>query len=232
MFRGRHHGFSLLELLVVIVLIGILAMLIITGLARVRESARRTSCASNLKQIGTAMFMYANVPTNRILPTANGTTSDPYVVGASSAMSLSLLYKGYVMDPKCFFCPSLPLPPSHSSSLLAVPALPGRPAIAWWAASTSYGYDPGHTTKDEATALAADAQPAGSALGSKVNSNNHGIGAGQNVLIGAGTVMFKEDVQNTLGTDSTGTSNFDANIYGNDVTANFTRDMDGQITGP
>jgi len=54
----RRSGFTLVELLVVIAIIAVLAAIIFPVFARAREAARRTSCASNLRQLGLANSMY------------------------------------------------------------------------------------------------------------------------------------------------------------------------------
>ncbi len=55
----RRTGFTLIELLVVIAIIAILAAILFPVFARAREQARKTSCTSNMRQITTAMLMYA-----------------------------------------------------------------------------------------------------------------------------------------------------------------------------
>jgi prepilin-type N-terminal cleavage/methylation domain-containing protein/prepilin-type processing-associated H-X9-DG protein len=56
--RFKARGFTLIELLVVIAIIAILAAILFPVFARAREAARKSSCASNMKQIGTATLMY------------------------------------------------------------------------------------------------------------------------------------------------------------------------------
>jgi prepilin-type N-terminal cleavage/methylation domain-containing protein len=56
---SRARGFTLIELLVVIAIIAILAAILFPVFAQARESARKTSCLSNIKQTGTAQTMYS-----------------------------------------------------------------------------------------------------------------------------------------------------------------------------
>ena len=111
--RKGANAFTLIELLVVIAIIAILAAILFPVFAQARESARQTTCLSNLRQIGLANNMYLQdydetyVPVGgtveQVWPTSHReTTNGPKVI---SGWSLNLL--PYIKSRDLFQCPSM-----------------------------------------------------------------------------------------------------------------------------
>jgi len=82
--RRKTKGFTLIELLVVIAIIAILAAILFPIYAKAKESARKATCVSNMKQIGNAFRMYIGdyedtFPTNRSWADASKSALGPII---------------------------------------------------------------------------------------------------------------------------------------------------------
>lgn len=117
--RLQRQAFTLVELLVVIAIIGALMGMLLPAVQAVRESARRTTCLNNLRQMGIAFHNFESA-TQRIPPSRGADEFltwpvylMPYLEKNNLADRLNLRLPYYVQDPDAlaqpmpeFFCPT------------------------------------------------------------------------------------------------------------------------------
>lgn len=108
---AERRGFTLIELLVVIAIIAILAAILFPAFARARENARRTSCMSNLKQMGLGAMQYVQDYDEKFYWTysPNAATAPPdgvYWFGDATNWVWPQLLHPYTKSIQIVVCPS------------------------------------------------------------------------------------------------------------------------------
>jgi prepilin-type processing-associated H-X9-DG protein/prepilin-type N-terminal cleavage/methylation domain-containing protein len=98
--RSRRMGFTLVELLTAIGIISLLAALLFPSFNRAREMARRTTCQSNLKQIGLGLMQYVQDYNNAMPDAEDGDDA--------TALEATWMDKvqPYVKNEQIFTCPT------------------------------------------------------------------------------------------------------------------------------
>ena len=128
--QRKRNAFTLIELLVVIAIIAILAAILFPVFARARENARRSSCMSNLRQIGLGMAQYTQDYDEKFV--------DQNIDPATPA---NFLFFGnqlqpYLKSKQIFVCPSAS---GAEYSLLDAPNPSGDGADHTWTAPAGSG---------------------------------------------------------------------------------------------
>ena len=110
---SRQKAFTLIELLVVIAIIAILAAILFPAFARARENARKTSCLSNLKQLGLGFMQYTQDYDERLPNVSDNTATTPVLGNWTSYSGTPVVFdpsKGsifpYIKSTQIFVCPS------------------------------------------------------------------------------------------------------------------------------
>lgn len=130
----RRRGFSLVELLVVIALISVLVAILLPALSGARSQARRAACASNLHQVGVAIYLYAHdfddmIPfgpagrpvTGSNFYTVTGDVTSLLSLEDGAPVGLGLLLQGYLaQQPTVLFCPAADQPSEAAEQLSRV----------------------------------------------------------------------------------------------------------------
>jgi prepilin-type N-terminal cleavage/methylation domain-containing protein len=95
-FQGERTGFTLVEILVVVAVIGLLSAQIFPAVQQTLESSRRTTCGNHLRQIGLGLYSYHD-SYNRIPPGARVSSPPAFVTicgGREGYMALDVISEG------------------------------------------------------------------------------------------------------------------------------------------
>lgn len=114
------HGFTLVELLVVLTIIALLLAIILPALNNARESARRVACGSNVRQVIAGLYIYASERSGHLPP---GDWGEPHTIGGNTAFTEILGYDGLSNNDSVPVaeCPSLePVSPVDRGRYLAL----------------------------------------------------------------------------------------------------------------
>lgn len=105
--RNTHRAFTLIELLVVIAIIAILAAILFPVFAQAKEAAKKTTCLSNVKQIGLSLMLYLN-DNDDVYPGGlpDGEAPINVVGGTDSRKPLDVMLYPYTKNDHMWTCPS------------------------------------------------------------------------------------------------------------------------------
>jgi prepilin-type N-terminal cleavage/methylation domain-containing protein/prepilin-type processing-associated H-X9-DG protein len=104
-YNPKIQAFTLIEILIVIAIIALLAAILFPVFSKARENARRTSCASNMKQLALAVRQYVDDNDGRSL-VAHAATNSAGGSGYGHARDVWPQIEPYIKNEQLVFCPS------------------------------------------------------------------------------------------------------------------------------
>lgn len=223
----RWKGFTLIELLVVIAIIAVLVALLLPAVQQARESARRSQCKNNLKQLGLAFHNYHDVSRAFPIGTRFSMNSPNWRVGLLPYMDQAPLFNQLNFGQP--FLGSGVYPPNSILLSTTVPlyecpsnALPRRPSYTGEADNTA-----GMAALDYVGISGASPDPAGRVTGSVCGGQTYGDYARTGMLVNnesikvsdctdglSATLMVAEQSGQIGATTANGTHDLRSRYYG------------------
>ena len=101
-------GFTLIEILVVIAILAVLAAILFPVFSRARENARRSSCQSNLKQIGLGLLQYSGDYDDKLVRAWYGSGHGKFGAGSDATDRYKWMDAAfpYIKSEQVFDCPT------------------------------------------------------------------------------------------------------------------------------
>ena len=133
------RGFTLVELLVVVAIIGILSSMILPSLSKAREKGKMTFCINNLKQIGYGAIMFSEKNDSSFAENSGNWLSTVSNTGGNAVMVGK--YAELLNSPEVLYCLSMPnrdIGSSNKRNFSASVNIPKFKSNNW--CQSSYGY--------------------------------------------------------------------------------------------
>ncbi len=133
-----NRGFTLIELLVVIAIIALLAAILFPVFGRARENARRSTCASNLKQIGLAIAQYTQ-DFDEMYPIDAGNEDSAFSTTIIfSTFSWTGKIQPYLQSRQVFVCPSAIRNPAAGNPPTGNAGTTVEQSLSYWIPSSMF----------------------------------------------------------------------------------------------